>query len=65
MTLYSIYQSNTNSQTWHIVHAKNNIVLVDPQEMEEVVITIQGIIWKQDLPTPYHTANTVSDPKIH
>ena len=47
---YRVYQSNTNSKTWHIVHAKDDIELVNPQELEELVVNIQGVIWKHDLP---------------
>ncbi|KAF8324385.1 hypothetical protein F5887DRAFT_1086610 [Amanita rubescens] len=49
-SLYKVYQSNTDSKTWHIVHKKDNIEMVDPKELEELVVSIQGIIWKQDLP---------------
>ena len=33
------------AQTWHIVHNIENISLVNPAELEEVVITVQGIIY--------------------
>ncbi|KAF8694149.1 hypothetical protein AX14_002155 [Amanita brunnescens Koide BX004] len=47
---YRVYQSNTEAKTWHIVHSKDNIELVDPSKLEELVTSIQGIIWKHDLP---------------
>lgn len=28
----------------------DNIALVDPAEVEEVVVTVQGVLWKHDLP---------------
>ncbi|KAF8336027.1 hypothetical protein F5887DRAFT_891718, partial [Amanita rubescens] len=36
--------------TWHIVHAKDNVELTNPTELEEVVICLQGVLWKHDLP---------------
>ncbi|KAF8326445.1 hypothetical protein F5887DRAFT_1084538 [Amanita rubescens] len=47
---YRVYQSNHNSNIWHLVYAKDNIALVDPAELEEVVVTIQGVLWQHDLP---------------
>lgn len=32
------------------MHRKDNAELVDPKELEELVVSVQGIIWKQDLP---------------
>jgi hypothetical protein len=47
---YHVYQSNTGSNTWHIVHLKDNIELENPANLEEVVISLQGVLWKHDLP---------------
>lgn len=47
---YRVYQSDTNNRTWHLVHAKDDVSLVNPADLEEVVITLQGILWKHDLP---------------
>lgn len=47
---YRVFQSDTNSQIWHLVHAKDDISLVNPADLEEVVVTLQGILWKHDLP---------------
>ncbi|KAF8340895.1 hypothetical protein F5887DRAFT_1076842 [Amanita rubescens] len=49
-TSYRIYQSNNASGTRHIVHAKKDLELIDPAEIEEVVISLQGVLWKHDLP---------------
>ena len=49
-TAYRVYQSNSDAHTWHIVHSKENQELVNPTKLEEVIITLQGIIWKHDLP---------------
>lgn len=49
-TAYRVYQSNSDAHTWHIIHSKENQELVNPTKLEEVIITLQGIIWKHDLP---------------
>jgi hypothetical protein len=47
---YRVYQSNTGSNTWHLVQAKENMELENPSNLEEVIISLQGILWKHDLP---------------
>jgi hypothetical protein len=49
-TAYRVHQSDTAANTWHMVHSKENQELVDPSELEEVVITLQGVLWKHNLP---------------
>lgn len=38
------------TQTWHIVHNVENIGLVNPAELEETVVIVQGIICQHGLP---------------
>jgi hypothetical protein len=38
------------TQTWHLVHAVENYSFVDPSDLEELVVVIQGIICRHDLP---------------
>ncbi|KAF8716420.1 hypothetical protein AX14_012357 [Amanita brunnescens Koide BX004] len=60
---YRVYQSNTGSNTWHIVHAKDNIELEDPANVEEVIISLQGVLWKHDLP-PFMEKIHPNSPKV-
>lgn len=58
------------TQTWHIVHNIENIGLVDPAELEEVVVIVQGIIHQHDLPPfmetiRYATQTKPPDLEIH
>jgi hypothetical protein len=38
------------TQTWHLVHAVENHNFANPEDLEEVVVAIQGIICRHDLP---------------
>jgi hypothetical protein len=58
------------AQTWHIVHNVENIGLVDPAELEEVVVIVQGIICQHNLPPfmetiRYATRTVPSKLEIH
>lgn len=48
------------TQTWHIVHNVENIGLVGPAELEEVVVTVQGIICQHNLPPFMETIRYVT-----
>lgn len=49
MSNYQVMDAEA-AQTWHIVHNVENISLINPAELEEVVISVQGIICRHDLP---------------